>query len=184
MPQASRRVFVVGAFLFAANHQSSRNRIQVAVRSLTQLHSYRGRRDGVLRLDAESWCLSIGLCLAAKPKQSGFVVDQRSEPTLAIAIDAGSNPTTNTHQPGGIAARFKAPGSIEAGARKGREGSIPSSTTEHQDGAPLLNNDRVVQRRRAGQRCHNRPAPSSPLIQAQHAAVGRWLRRCSHPRSS
>jgi len=45
-----------------------------------------------------------------------------------------------------------------------------------------LNNDRVVQRRRAGQRCHNRPAPPSP--HAQHAAVGRWLRRCSHPRSS
>jgi hypothetical protein len=45
-----------------------------------------------------------------------------------------------------------------------------------------LNNDRVVQRRRAGQRSHNRPAPSSP--HAQHAAVGRWLRRCSQRWSS
>ena len=134
----------------------------MALQSLSQLHSYRGRRDGVLRLDAESWCLSIGLCLAAKPKQSGFVVDQRSEPTLAIAMDAVSNPTTNAHQPGGVAERFTAPVSVEAETRKGREGSIPSSTTEHQSGAPLLNNDRVVQRRRAGQRCHNRPAPSSP----------------------
>jgi hypothetical protein len=141
--------------------------------SLSQLHSYRGRRDGVLRLDVESWCLSIGLCLAAKPKRSGFVGDQRSEPTLAIATDAVSNPTTRVHQSGGIA---------EAGTREGQEGSIPSSTTEHQSGTPLLNNDRVVQRHRAGQRCHNRPAPSSPY--PQHAAVGRWLRRCSHPRSS
>lgn len=171
-------------FLFAANHQRSRNRIQVALRSLTQLHSYRDWRDVVLRLDAESWCLSIGLCLAAKPKQFGFVVDQRSEPTLAIALDAVSNPATNSHQPGGVAERFKAPVSTEAETRKGREGSIPSSTTEHRSGAPLLNNDRVVQRRRAGQRSHNRLAPSSPLIKAQHAAVGRWLRRCSHPRSS
>src|SRR5437868_3950397 len=149
MARASRRVFVVGAFSFAANHQSSRNRIQVALRSLTQLHSYRGRRDVVVRLDAESWCLSIGLCLAAKPKQSGFVVDERSEPTLAIATDAMSNPTTRAQHPGGIHGE--------------REGSNPSSTTEHQSGAPLLNNDRVVQRRRAGQRCHNRPAPPSPL---------------------
>src|SRR5207237_5375036 len=68
--------------------------IQVALQSPSQLHSYRGRRDVVERLDAESWCLSIGLCLAAKPKQSGFVVDERSEPTLAIATDAMSNPTT------------------------------------------------------------------------------------------
>src|SRR6266508_3643295 len=93
MAQASRRVFVVGAFLFTASHQSSRYRIQVALRSLSQLHTYRGLRDGLHRLDAESWCLAIGLCRAAKPKQSGFVVDQRSEPTLAIAMDAVSNPT-------------------------------------------------------------------------------------------
>ena len=171
------------SFCSPQTHQSSRNRIQVALRSLTQLHSYRDRRGVVLRLDAESWCLSIGLCLAAKPKQSGFVVDQRSEPTLAIALDAVRNPATNSHQPGGVAERFKAPVSTEAETRKGREGSIPSSTTEHHSGAPLLNNDRVVQRRRAGQRIEkNRPAPPSP--HAQHAAVGRWLRRCSHSRSS
>ena len=166
MPQASGRVFVVGAFLFAQIIKA--RGIQVALQSPSQLHSYRARQDVVLRLDAESWCLSIGLCLAAEPKQSGFVVDERSEPTLAIATDAMSNPTTRAQHPGGIHGE--------------REGSNPSSTTEHQSGAPLLNNDRVVQRRRAGQRCHNRPAPPSP--HAQHAAVGRWLRRCSHPRSS
>ena len=92
-----------------------------------------------MRLDADSSCLSIGQSLAAKPKHSGFVVDQRSEPTLAIATDAVSIPTTRVHQSGGIA---------EAGTREGREGSIPSSTTAH------MNNDRVVQRRRAGQRSH------------------------------
>ena len=159
-------------FLFAqtSTHEESD---PVTLRSLSQLHSYRGRRGGAMRLDAESWCLSTGLCLAAEPKPSGFVVDQWSEPTLAIATDAVSKPTTRVHQSGGIA---------EAGTREGREGSIPSSTTEHRRGAPLLNNDRVVQRRRAGQRSHNRPAPSSP--HAQHAAVGRWLRRCSQRGSS
>jgi hypothetical protein len=45
-----------------------------------------------------------------------------------------------------------APVLFKAGTRKGREVSIPSSTTEHQSGAPLLNNGRVVQRRRAGLR--------------------------------
>src|SRR5712691_2334378 len=182
MPQASRRVFVVGVFLFAANYPTTRNG-SVVLCSLSQLHSYRSRRGELLRLGVESWCPSTGLCLIAKTKRSDFVGDQRSEPTLAMAMDAVSNPTTNTHQPGGVAERLKAPGSIEAGIRKGREGSIPSSTTEHQPDAPLLNNDRVVQERRAGQPCHNRPAPSSPVY-TQHAAVGRWLRRCSHPRSS
>jgi hypothetical protein len=168
-----------GRFFVPANHRTTRKRI-VVLCSLSQLHSYGGRRGG--RLGVESRCPSTGLCLIAKTKRSYFVGDQRSEPTLAIAMDAVSNPTTNTYQPGGIAERFKALVSIEAGTRKGREGSIPSSTTEHHPGAPLLNNDRVVQRRRAGQRCHNRPAPPSP--HAQHAAVGRWLRPCSHPRSS
>jgi len=41
-----------------------------------------------------------------------------------------------------------------------------------------------VQRRRAGQRRQHRPAPPSPVIQPQHAAVGRWLRRCAQCRSS
>jgi hypothetical protein len=83
-------------------------------------------------------------------------------------VDAVSIPTTRDAFSGGIHGEW--------------EGSIPSSTTEHQCGAPLLNNDRVVQRRRAGQRSHNRSAPSSP--HAQHAAVGRWLRRCSQRWSS
>jgi hypothetical protein len=172
-----------GRFFYSPqNYRTTRNG-SVVLCSLSQLHSYRGRRGGVVRLGLESWCPSTGLCLIATTKRSDLVGDQRSEPTLAIAMDAVSNPTTNTHQPGGVAERFKAPVSIEAGTRKGREGPIPSSTTEHQPGAPLLNNDRVVQRRRAGQRCHNRPAPPSPVY-TQHAAVGRWLRRCSHPRSS
>jgi hypothetical protein len=170
-------------FLFAVNIKSRGNG-SVDLRSLSQLHSYRGRRGGVLRPGLESCCPSVGLCLAAPQKRSGFVGDQRSEPTVAIAMDAVSNPTTHTHQPGGVAERFKAPVLFEAGTREGREGSIPSSTTEHQSGALLLNNDRVVQRRRAGQRCHNRPAPPSPVIQPQHAAVGRWLRRCAQCRSS
>ena len=173
MPQASRRAFVVGAFLFAQTSTYEESD-PVTLRSLSQLHSYRGRRGGAMRLEAESWCLSTGLCLAAEPKPSGFVVDQRSEPTLAIATDAVSNPTTSVHQSGGIA---------EAGTREGREGSIPSSTTEHRRGAPLLNNDRVVQRRRAG-RHSDRPASPSPVTNPQHAAVGRWLRSCSQIRSS
>ena len=152
-----------GRFFVPRNYRTTRKR-SVALHSLSQLHSYRGRRGGVLRLGGESWCPSTGLCLVAKTKRSDFVGNQRSEPTLAIAMDAVSNPTNNTYQPGGVAERFKAPGSIEAGTRKGREGSTPSSTTEHQPGAPLLNNDRVVQRRRAGQRCHNRPAPPSPCL--------------------
>src|SRR6478736_2684901 len=138
MPQASRRVFVVGAFLLAANQSKLEESNPVARRSLSQLHSYRGRRDVVLRLGAESWCLSIGLCLAAKPKQSGFVVDERSEPTLAFATDAVSNPTTRAQHSGGFDGT--------------QEGSNPSPTTAH------LNNDRVVQRRRAGRRSHNGPA--------------------------
>ena len=158
VPTSNRR----GRLFCSSYTIKARGSTPVALRSLRQLHRYRGRRDGILRLDAESWCLATGLSLAATPKQSGFVVDERSEPTLAIAVDAVSNPTTRVHQSGGIHGDL--------------EGSIPSSTTEY------LNNDKVVQRRRAGQRSHNRPAPSSR--HAQHAAVGRWLRRCSHPRSS
>ena len=135
----------------------------MALRSLSQLHSYRSRRRGVVRGDTQSCCPSIALWLTAKPKPSGFVDEQWSELTLAIVLDAVSSPATHTQQPGGVAERFKAPVLVEAGTREGREGSIPSSTTEHRPGAPLLNNDRVVQRRGAGRRCHNRPAPSSPL---------------------
>jgi hypothetical protein len=52
-----------------------------------------------------------------------------------------------------------------SGIQATSEVSIPSPTAEHQSGAPLLNNDRVVQRRRAGQRSLDkyRPAPPSPL---------------------
>ena len=177
VPTSIRR----GRFFVRDKHRPRGTR-PVTLHSLSQLHSYRGQRGGAIRLGAERWCLSIGLRLTADTKRFAFVDDRRSEPTLAIATDAVSNPTTRAHQPGGVAERFKAPVSIEAETREGREGSIPSSTTEHRYGAPLLNNDTVVQRRRAGQRSHNRPAPSSP--HAQHAAVGRWLRRCAQCRSS
>jgi hypothetical protein len=49
--------------------------------------------------------------------------------------------------------------------------SIPTITE-------ILNNDTVVQRRGAHRPC------ASITGYAQHAAVGRWLRRCSHLRSS
>ena len=126
-----------------------------------------------MRGGAESCCLASSPSLTASAKRVARVGDQQSEPTFAIATDAVSIPTRCAVQPGGVAKRFKAPVSSETGTRKGREGSIPSSTTEHRQGAPLLNNDRVVQRRRAGQRSHNRPASPSP--QPQHAAMGRWL---------
>jgi hypothetical protein len=114
----------------------------VHLRSLIQLHSYRGRQGGVLGPGLESCCPLIGLRMAAKPKRSGFVGDQRSEPTLAIAMDAVSDPTTRS--------------AIFGGSHGAREGSIPSSTTTQ------LYNDRVVQRRRAGQRRQDRPA--GPLL--------------------
>src|SRR5262249_52415841 len=101
---------------------------------------------------------------AGPQRRSNVVEAQKALPTNASAPDAVSNPTNRNQMFGGIQGT--------------REGSIPSSTTEY------LNNDRVVQRRRAGQRSLDKyqPAPPSPF--AQHAAVGRWLRRCSHPRSS
>ena len=134
----------------------------VALWSLSQLHSYRGRRDGVLRLDAESWCLVSDSKFSGTQPRVDVVQLQDALPTIDSATDAVSIPTNRID--------------ISTGIQGTREGSIPSPTAEHQSGAPLLNNDRVVQRRRAGQRCHNRPAPPSP--HAQHAAVGRWLRRC------
>jgi len=133
MARAPRRVFVVGPSYSPQINKSSRNRIQVALRSLTQLHSYRGRRDVVLRLDAESWCLSIR------------------------AMHVREAEPVRLHRRGWH--------------HEGREGLIPSSITKHRYGSPLLNNDRVVQRRRAGQRCHNRPAPSSHSIKP---SMRRW----------
>ena len=130
--------------------------------SLDQLHSYRGRRSGAMPFGREWWCLVIESDFAGTQRRSDVVEAQKALLTNASAADAVSSPTNRNHTSGGI--------------QGPREGSIPSPTTEY------LNNDRVVQRRRAGQRSQNRPAPSSP--HAQHAAVGRWLRRCSHPRSS
>jgi hypothetical protein len=134
----------------------------------TQLHSYRGRPSGAMPFGRESWCLTIDSDFAGTQRRSDVAEAQKALLTNASALGAVSIPTNRNHTFSGIQGTC--------------EGSIPSPTAEHQSGAPLLNNDRVVQRRRAGQRRHNRPAPPSP--HAQHAAVGRWLRRCSHPRSS
>ena len=179
MPQASRRVFVVGAFFVRSKSVEARG-IQVALQSPRQLHSYRGRRGENMCPGADSRCLAIGPVLNGTDQRSARVGKPQSEPTFAIATDAVCSPTTPTSQPGGVAERFSAPVSNEAGthASIGQEGSNPSSTTEH------LNNHTVVQRRRAGQRRHNRPAPPSPHAFPQHAAVGRWLRGCSRPWSS
>src|SRR6266508_5116391 len=161
MRQASRRVFVVGAF---SSHFTEE---PMNLHSLAQLHSYRGRRSGSMPFGRESWCLVTDSKLScALPRLD--VQLQEALPMIDSATDAVSIPTKRNHISGGIQGT--------------REGSIPSPTAEHQSGAPLLNNDRVVQRRRAGQRSHNRPAPPSP--HAQHAAVGRWLRRCSQRWSS
>ena len=136
--------------------------------SLAQLHSYRGRRSGAMPFGGESWCLAMDSDFARTQRRSDAVQAQKALLTNPSALDAVSTPTNRSQTSSGIQGT--------------REGSIPSPTAEHRSDAPLLNNDTVVQRRRAGQRSHSRPAPSSP--HAQHAAVGRWLRRCSHPRSS
>jgi hypothetical protein len=118
-------------------------------------------------------------CLAIEQAQAGRRIARvglQPEPTFAVATDAVSNPTQRIANPGGVAERFKAPVSKQTGTREGLEGSFPSSTTEHRLGAPLLYSDRVVQRHRTGRRRHARPASPSPLIQPQHAAVGRWSR--------
>jgi len=162
MPQASRRVFVVGVFCPSFTEEPMK------LHSLVQLHSYRGRRSGAMPFGRESWCLVMDSAFAGTQQRSDVVESQKALPTNASATDAVSIPTNRNHTFSGIQGT--------------REGSIPSPAAEHQSGAPLLNNHRVVQRRRAGQRCHNRPAP--PSLHAQHAAVGRWLRRCSHLRSS
>ena len=136
--------------------------------SLAQLHSYRGRRSEAIPFDRESWCLVLHSDFARTQQRSDVFEALQALPANASATDAVSIPTNRID--------------ISTGIQGTREGSIPSPTAEHQSGAPLLNNDRVVQRRRAGQRSHNRPAPPSP--HAQHAAVGRWLRRCSQQWSS
>ena len=115
--------------------------------SLAQLHSYRGQRSGAMPFGRESWCL------VSDSKLSGTLprLDVQLKevlPMINSATDAVSIPTKRNHISGGIQGT--------------REGAIPSPTAEHQSGAPLLNNARVVQRRRAGERCHNRPAPPSP----------------------
>src|SRR5262249_3573284 len=121
--------------------------------SLDQLHSYRGRRSGAMPFGRESWCLVIDSDFAGTQRRSDVVEAQKALLTNASASDAVSIPTNRNHTSGGIQGT--------------REGSIPSPTAEHQSGAPLLNNDRVVQRRRAGRRSLDkyRPAPSSPHAQ-------------------
>ena len=102
----------------------------------------------------ESWCLVLDSDFAGTQRRSDVVEAQRALLTNASASDAVSIPTNRNHTSGGIQGT--------------REGSIPSPTAEHQSGAPLLNNDRVVQRRRAGRRSldkyidprHHLPMPS------------------------
>ena len=119
--------------------------------SPVQLHRYRGRRSGAMPFGRVSWCLVIDSDFAGTQRRSDVVEAQKALLTNASASDAVSIPTNRNHTSGGIQGT--------------REGSIPSPTAEHQSGAPLLNNDRVVQRRRAGRRSLDkyRPAPSSPL---------------------
>ena len=176
VPTSIRR----GRFFFCSLQHETRRNTTVALHSPAQLHSYRGRRGENMCLGADSRCLAIGPVLNGTDQRSARVGKPQSEPTFAIATDAVCSPTTPTSQPGGVAERFSAPVFNEAGTHShtGQEGSNPSSTTEH------LNNHTVVQRRSAGQRSHNRPAPPSPHAFPQHAAVGRWLRGCSRSWSS
>jgi hypothetical protein len=132
---------------FVANFTEEPMKLQ----SLVQLHSNRGRRSGAMPFGRESWCLVMDSAFAGAQQRSDVVESQKALPTTASATDAVSIPTNRSHTFSGIQGTC--------------EGSIPSPTAEHQSGAPLLNNDRVVQRRRAGQRSLDkyRPAPSSPL---------------------
>jgi hypothetical protein len=141
----------------------------VTHRYQSQLHRRSSRRGEFMRLGLGPWCL-FHEPNAEGIRQRVTVGSDLPQGTFAKATDAVSDPTTRTASPGGVAERFKAPVSA-TGTRKGMEGSIPSSTTEHGARAPHLHSDRVAQRRRAGQRT-NRPAP--PSAQPQHAAVGRW----------
>ena len=126
--------------------------------SLVQLHSYRGRRSEAMPFGRESWCLVMDSEFAGAQQRSDVVEPQKALLTNASATDAVSIPTNRNRTLSGIQGT--------------REGSIPSPTTEHQSGAPLLNNDRVVQRRRAGQRSHKRPAPPSPLAKSPARSGG------------
>ena len=179
MPQASRRLVVVGAFLFSGPEPGQASRCRKAdrltYRHEPQLHKRSSRRGGALSLGAGSWCLWPAACQGGLDQQPTDLVGLRLEPTIsAKAADAVSSPTESCVAPGGVAERFKAPVASTTGTREGLEGSFPSSTTEHEQRAPLLNSDRVVQRRRAGRRRHARPAAPSPMTFPQHAAVGRW----------
>jgi len=170
--QASRRLVVVGAFLFdPAMTPGTQKGPTVHTHARSQRHSDRSRHGEAMRSGGESWCRLIELA-GANQRIERFGL--QPEPTPASATAAVSSPTKHAAGSGGVAERFKAPVSVGTGTREGLEGSFPSSTTEHQPGAPLLNSDRVVQRRRAGRRRHARPASPSPMTLPQHAAVGRW----------
>lgn len=64
--------------------------------SLAQLHSYRGRRSGAVRLGRESWCLAIDSDFAGTQRRSDVVEAQKALPTNASATDAVSSPTATT----------------------------------------------------------------------------------------
>src|ERR671926_555678 len=127
MPQASRRVVVVGAFLFSSAMTPRVQKGQpVHAHAPRQLHSYRGRRGASTCLSLGSWCQAIEL---AESDQRVVRAGLRQEPTLTVATDAVSHPTKRVANPGGVAERFKAPVTSETGTREGLEGSFPSSTT-------------------------------------------------------
>src|SRR5947199_9140017 len=116
MCQASRRVFVVGAF---SSHFTEE---PMKLHSLAQLHRYRGRRSGAMPFGRESWCLvSDSKLSGTRPRLE--VQLQKALPTIDSATEAVSIPTDRID--------------ISGGVQGTREGSIPSSTTEY------LNNDRV-----------------------------------------
>jgi hypothetical protein len=146
----------------------------VALHSQSELHSYRGRRGGAMRLGAESWCLLTRQLLTVAEPRLVLVGDQQSEPTFAVATDAVSNPIKGTSQPGGGSAtgsRHRSPSRPGPARDEGVRVLLPPPSGKPR--APQLNNDSVVvQRRRAGQRRHNRHAPPSPHAsnQPQHAA--------------
>ena len=170
MRWASRREFVAGAFLFTA-HPGKGNPLRPL--AISELHSSPERRGMDRCFGRSSWYLVPELGREQRFGGTSRVQLAQSKAPASDAQDAVSNPTTQHNRtPGGVAERFKAP--IQGiGTREGLEGSFPSSTTEHRSGAPYLDNDRVVQRRRAGRRTPERPAPPSPKY-PQHAAMGRW----------
>src|SRR5215813_9692447 len=108
MRQASRRVYVVGAF---SSHFAEE---PMKLHSPAQLHSYRGRRSGAMPFGRESWCLETNANSAGTQQRFDVVEAQEALLTNSSTSDAVSIPTNRNHTSGGIQGT--------------REGSIPSPT--------------------------------------------------------